>query len=218
MLELRASLGFLLLASAVWLLWVLGRAAGLDAVATELALLLALAYSARAFGRVQLGHAGRRSLFAATSILVGALSGVGAVGFRPSGEVQSSEAEFRAFDAAAVRAAVSGGQPAFVYFTAEWCLTCKLNERRVLADARVRTALERAGAARFRADWTRRDAAIGSELARHGRAGVPLYLVYTAGDPDHPRVLPELLSVDLVLDALASSAARVDQVPARAIR
>jgi thiol:disulfide interchange protein len=104
-----------------------------------------------------------------------------------------------------------------VYFTADWCLTCKLNERRVLADPRVTAALERAGAARFRADWTRRDAGIGSELARHGRAGVPLYLVYAAGEPDRPQVLPELLSVDLVLDALAR-ASRGDQVPASAIR
>ena len=217
MLELRASLGFLLLASAVWLLWVLGRAAGLDAVAAELALLLALAYGARAYGRVQVGLAGGRTLFAAALVLVVAASGMGAVGLKPNPAERESDPGLRAFDAALVRAAVAAGQPAFVYFTADWCLTCKLNERRVLSDARVHAALERAGAARFRADWTRRDARIGEELARHGRAGVPLYLIYAAGDPDHPRVLPELLDVDLVVDALAD-AARSDQVPARATR
>jgi thiol:disulfide interchange protein DsbD len=196
---------------------VLGRAAGLDAVAAELALLLALAYAARTLGRAQLGEAGRRSLAAAGLVLVAAFSGVGAVGFEPEAASRSAEADFQPFDADAVRAAVAAGQPAFVYFTADWCLTCKLNERRVLSDPRVHDALERAGAARFRADWTRRDAHIGEELARHGRAGVPLYLVYSGGDPDHPQVLPELLSVDLVVDALAASAS-ADQVPVRATR
>jgi thiol:disulfide interchange protein DsbD len=217
MLELRASLGFLLLASAVWLLWVLGRAAGIDAVAAELALLLALAYAVRALGRVQAGAASGRWLLAGGLVAGLAVSGAGVVGMQPRAQDGARGLEFRAFDAAAVRAVVESGQPAFVYFTADWCLTCKLNERRVLADERVQAALERSGIARFRADWTRRDAGIARELERHGRAGVPLYLIYAAGDPDHPQLLPELLEVDLVLEALAQ-VSRAGQVRPAAVR
>ena len=69
----------------------------------------------------------------------------------------------------------------FVYFTADWCLTCKVNERVVLDDAEVQDALAREGFAVFEADWTRRDESIRAELARFGRSGVPLYLLYPAG-------------------------------------
>jgi thiol:disulfide interchange protein DsbD len=112
----------------------------------------------------------------------------------------------RAFDAAAVAAEVAAGRPAFVYFTADWCVTCKLNERLVLSDARVHEALRELGVGVWRADWTRRDEAIRAELARFGRAGVPAYLVYAAGSPGAPRVLPELLSVDLLVGALRDAA------------
>jgi thiol:disulfide interchange protein DsbD len=94
----------------------------------------------------------------------------------------------------------------FVYFTADWCLTCKVNEHVVFENERVRTELDRLGFASFVGDWTRRDEAIRLELARHGRAGVPLYLVYSPFAPDKPIVLPEVLTVDLFLDALAQAA------------
>jgi thiol:disulfide interchange protein DsbD len=217
MLELRASLGFLLLGSAVWLLWVLGRSAGVNALAAELAALLALAYAARAVGRVQAGTAAGRSLLAGALSVGIAIGGVGVVGMHPSSELRPARLDYLAFDAQAVRAAVRAGTPAFVYFTADWCLTCKLNEKRVLADPRVAEALERAGVARFRADWTRRDAEISRELARHGRAGVPLYLLYSGGDPDRPQILPELLTRELVVEALAALS-RTDQVRPAAIR
>ena len=97
----------------------------------------------------------------------------------------------------------------FVSFTADWCITCKVNERVVLADSQVREALDELGFATFRGDWTLRDEAIRAELARHGRAGVPLYLVYDPSDPDHPRILPEILTIDGVLDSLR----RVSRAP-----
>ncbi|MEO0326388.1 MAG: thioredoxin family protein, partial [Myxococcota bacterium] len=85
-------------------------------------------------------------------------------------------------------------------FTADWCITCKANERLVLADPEVEAALARG--ARFVADWTRRDDRIRAALAAHGKGGVPLYLVYRPGDAA-PEILPELLSKERVLRALA---------------
>jgi thiol:disulfide interchange protein DsbD len=108
------------------------------------------------------------------------------------------------FDPAAVAREVATGRPAFVYFTADWCLTCKLNERVVLSDERIQQALAERNTAIFKGDWTLRDEAIRAELARFGRAGVPLYLLYDPAKPGKPQILPELLSVDLVLETLSS--------------
>jgi thiol:disulfide interchange protein DsbD len=59
----------------------------------------------------------------------------------------------------------------------------------------------------LKADWTRRDEAIRSELARFGKAGVPLYVLWFPSAPDAPRVLPELITVDSLVDALAEERA-----------
>jgi thiol:disulfide interchange protein DsbD len=199
MLKLRVVLGFALLASAVWLVWILGRAAGLDAVTALLGLLVAVGFGAWTFGSVQRGESGAWSLGAgAGAIALGAFM-LGTVEMHPAGDAADG---WQTFDADAVRAVVAAGQPAFVYFTADWCLTCKVNEKNVLSDTRVQRMLEEAGFARFRGDWTRRDETIRAELARHGRAGVPLYLVFSGGAADAPRILPELLTVDGVLNAL----------------
>ena len=123
------------------------------------------------------------------------------------------EGTWATFDARAIHEALDRAQPVFVSFTADWCITCKMNERVVLADSQVREALDELGFATFRGDWTHRDEAIRAELARHGRAGVPLYLVYDPSDPDHPRVLPELLTIDGLLDSLRL-ASRASSAPA----
>ena len=103
----------------------------------------------------------------------------------------------------AVDAARASGRPVFVDFTAAWCVSCQANKKLVLERATVSEALQAGGVVTFRADWTRQDPAITAELARHGRSGVPLYLLY---DPRalEPAILPELLSTGIVLDALAA--------------
>src|SRR5690606_38421148 len=109
----------------------------------------------------------------------------------------------QAWSERAVAEALAEGRPVFVDFTADWCLTCKFNERTVLASRRVREAFEARGVEFLIADWTRRDEDIRQKLAEHGKAGVPLYLLYAPGQTA-PRVLPELLTEGLILDALSS--------------
>ncbi|GAD60683.1 thioredoxin family protein [Brevundimonas abyssalis] len=106
---------------------------------------------------------------------------------------------------AAVQAARAEGRVVFVNFTADWCVTCKVNERAALASDRVRSAVETTGAVYMVADWTLRDDAIARELERHGRSGVPLYLIYGSGS-DAPRILPQLLTPGLVAEALNDAA------------
>jgi thiol:disulfide interchange protein len=92
-------------------------------------------------------------------------------------------------------------RPVFVYFTADWCVTCKVNERAALQQEEVASAFAKRKVEVLVGDWTRGDAAIGRFLEKHGRTGVPLYLYYAPGKP--VEVLPQVLTIGR-LTSLAS--------------
>ena len=105
----------------------------------------------------------------------------------------------QAFSEAALGAALGGGQPVFVYFTADWCLTCKVNERVAIERAETRDAFAKAGVKVFKGDWTRRDPAITRYLTAHGAAGVPLYAWYPKGARE-PSQLPQVLGPETLAE------------------
>lgn len=100
------------------------------------------------------------------------------------------------------------GRAVFVDFTADWCVTCKVNERLVLKTDRVQQAFAETNTAFLVGDWTNKNDQIARELASHGRAGVPLYLYYeaaAASESDNSvrvEVLPQILTTDLVVSTL----------------
>ena len=96
------------------------------------------------------------------------------------------------FSAEALAAARAGDRPVFLWFTADWCVTCKVNERVAIEREAVRAAFEEAGVATLRGDWTRPDPAIASFIAERGAAGVPLYIWYEPGSESER--LPQLLA------------------------
>ncbi|WP_082496028.1 protein-disulfide reductase DsbD [Brevundimonas sp. Leaf363] len=204
--RLKGLLAFPLYGAALWLAWVFARQAGDDALAALMAsgLLLALslwlagrAQDARARGRPYLWH----SLFAALSLV---LAGAALIhGLRAPGPAEPSAqaVEGRAWSPEAVASAQAEGRTVLVNFTADWCVTCKINEGAALSSPAVRRALDGSNAVYLVGDWTRRDPAIAAELSRHGRSGVPLYLVYRPGQA-RPEVLPQLLTEGVVLEAL----------------
>jgi thiol:disulfide interchange protein DsbD len=210
---LRSALGFALLGTVVWLLWIVGRGTGADAVAGLLGLLLAGAFVAWVYGRLQ--HAGARfagagAALAVALLVVGGANLVRVTAHSRPGEsaprtAATSAAHGEAWSPTAVEQALAAGKPVFAYFTADWCLTCKLNEGIALDTDETRSLLRDGNFAVLRGDWTQRDEAIRRELARHGKAGVPLYLVYSPGSPDSPRVLPELISQGALSEALRSA-------------
>ena len=210
--ELRTLLGFLLLATVTWLAWVIGRQSGVDVTARFLAWLLAVAFLGWRYGvRQRTGprFPGWAAGGAAALVLA---SGVGVVDTQPNEKPPLELPGAREWSRNDVAAALRVGRPTFVTFTADWCITCKANERLVLRDERIHEALVRGEFEVFIGDWTQRDAAIAQELARHGRSGVPFYAVQA---PDaSPEVLPEILHVDGVLEALerAQRAATVSRV------
>ncbi len=101
------------------------------------------------------------------------------------------------FSEAALAKARSSGKPVFVWFTADWCVTCKVNESVAIEREETRAVFEQAGVVSLRGDWTRRDEEIASFLARHGAAGVPLYLWYPSGG--EAEQLPQVLTPDLLM-------------------
>jgi thiol:disulfide interchange protein DsbD len=200
--KLRAGLGFSLLATAVWLLWIVGRSAGADAMASLLAWLLALGFATWLFAALRRGSGFALHAGGALAILLLLAAGAGLVKVERAAPEPAASGSARPYQAAAVEDERRAGRPVFVYFTADWCLTCKVNERVVLADQEVQSALVGAGFAVFEADWTRRDERVRAELARFGRSGVPLYLLFPAAADAPPRLLPELLSKSAFLEAL----------------
>jgi thiol:disulfide interchange protein DsbD len=209
MLKLKAGLGFALLATVIWLLWIVGRTRGADGVIALNGLLLVVAFAAWLHGLAQAGDRTGPRVATGLGLLLVACGGLallprGASEALPPVPSDGTRA-WRPFEPAAVAQELGRGRRVFVYFTADWCLTCKVNEHRVIANRTVRAELERMDVAVFRADWTRRDEGIRSELARFGKAGVPLYLVYDPSAPTRPKLLPEVLTAETLLAALADT-------------
>ena len=113
----------------------------------------------------------------------------------------ADDVEAIAYSEEAIAKALANGSIVFVDFTADWCITCKVNERIAIDVVSTKTLFEREGVVFMVADWTLEDEAITKALARFGRVGVPLYLVYRP-DLSEPIVLPQLLTPEIIRDAI----------------
>ncbi|MEI6028880.1 MAG: thioredoxin family protein [Betaproteobacteria bacterium] len=215
----KTLMAFPMFATVVWLVWVLGQQAGMDAVAGLLGVLLALAFTAWAWGLPARRPATRVLWLAGSGLLLAATlawawptwqalpaasavtsAGAGSAGASPEGP---QDGDWQPWSPQRVQAALASGRPVFVDFTAAWCVTCQFNKRTTLADAQVRADFAAKRVVLLRADWTRRDPSITAALAQLGRNGVPVYLLQAPGGAT-PRVLSELLSVREVREALAA--------------
>jgi thiol:disulfide interchange protein len=201
----KTAMAFPMLATVVWLVWILGQQTSIDGAAALLAVLVALAFALWAWGRIDSTRFAR----AAWSTLGVALLGVSIAWALPTWrEAQAAPAgavsgeRWQPWSPERVAALNAEGRTVFVDFTAAWCVTCQVNKRSTLNDAGLMADMDTARVALLRADWTRRDATISNELSRLGRNGVPVYAVYRPGQTQ-PTLLPELLSVSTVRNALA---------------
>ncbi|MDD5480727.1 thioredoxin family protein [Rhodoferax sp.] len=197
----RHLMAFPMFATVVWLVWVLGQQTGIDGAAALLALLLGLSLVIWA-----LGLKGRsKGLIAIFSIAALALltSAIGQNVIKPlePAQTSASTALWQPWAPGKVDELLAQGRPVFVDFTAAWCVTCQYNKKTTLADAQVLADFAAKKVSLLRADWTRRDPAITAALARLGRNGVPVYVLYQTGRA--PVVLSEILSPAEVHAALA---------------
>jgi thiol:disulfide interchange protein DsbD len=203
--RLKQAMGFVILSVAVWLLDILGSASGIDAVSGACAFLLCLGVGCWMLGILQSRLAG----FALAMLLA-------AAGYRvflheplnapnPSkkdSRTDSADSIWQPYSKERVARELAANRAVFVDFTADWCLNCKVNERVTLSNAEVLAAFKDKGVVMLKADWTRGDASITEELNRHGRVGVPFYLLFRP-DADQPVAFPEILRAQLLLDELA---------------
>lgn len=196
---LKQGLGFLLYAAAAYLLWVLAGQVDESRLLAALLSLVGLGVAGWIYGRTTGPHftvVTRRAGAVAALVLAVAALAYGWPRAKGAGEVV-----WEVWSPAAVHAALQQGRPVYVDFTARWCATCQVNKRVVFGSAEVRRVFRERRVAALKADWTNQDPAITAELARFGRSAVPFNLVYLPGVAE-PRVLPEVLTPGLVLEAL----------------
>ncbi len=200
---LRQALGFPMLATVVWLLWVLGQQTSIDASAVLLAVLIAFSGLVWALGLSGGGRHVAAAVFAA--ILAWLIWVWGPVVTREAAPQEASLAShgtWQPWSAEKVLQAHANGQTVFIDFTAAWCVTCQVNKQTTLRNPQVLKAFSDKKVLLLQADWTRQDPAISAALSALGRSGVPVYVLHVPGQA--PQLLSELLTPTLVLAALAS--------------
>lgn len=201
MVTFKQLLAFPMLLAVVWLAWVFGGQMGSDGMAKLLLGLVVLGFSCWIYGRWGNSFEDKtRRLGTAAALLVLLASG----GVAYSASQPDAQAEkWQAFSPELVDRLVAEGKPVFLDFTADWCTSCKANELVALSNSEVAGKFESLGVTLVKGDWTKKDEVITQALAKYGRAGVPLYVLYP-GDGKEPVILPEVLFPNTVLEALAN--------------
>jgi thiol:disulfide interchange protein len=192
-------MGFFMMGTVVVLVWIFSRQTDTEAVAFLLGGLVIVSLGAWIYGRALLSSSPRRRV----SMALGFAVGVGGLGLAlAQGRAGAGEGiPWHPFSAEAVAAARAEGKPVFIDFTAAWCFSCQVNERVALRPSSVTDRFREHGIVAFKADWTLEDERITKALASYGRSSVPLYVLYAPGMTE-PRLLPEILTPDIVLGAL----------------
>ncbi len=215
MVHVKQFMGFLLLATLLFLLYVLGAQRGLEGAIWASCFLLVISVACWMKGAfvVPTASAAKRGVALVLMLLLMLGSGIYFIGNKfHSANMASAGSRLRgdwqAFTPERLQAELEQGRPVFVDFTAAWCLTCKFNEANVLESADVREAFQRHAIVKLKADWTNGDPVITKLLQQFGRPGVPLYVLYP-GKNGEPIVFPELLTKSIVLEKLETVARRV---------
>jgi thiol:disulfide interchange protein DsbD len=198
----RKALAFPMYGAAAWLAWVLAQQAGPEGLAKLFAAAVAVGLAAWLAGLAQRRAAmgGKPFVLTTGAGLLAALA-VAAVVWPQD---KAAELQSEPYSPARVAALRAEGRPVFVNYTAAWCVSCQVNDKVALSTHAVASAFARHKVAYLKADWTKRDATIAAELASHGRAGVPLYLVYGTKGGDGV-ILPSILTPDLVVKAVEAA-------------
>jgi thiol:disulfide interchange protein DsbD len=188
----KQALAFPLYLTSVWLLWVLGRQAGADAVAAVLAGLVFTALAIWLLAK----RSGLRAASAAVALVI-------ALALPLSATRPAQPALWEPYSAQRLAQLLAAERPVFVNLTADWCITCLANERVALSSADFAATLRSEGIAYLKGDWTNYNAEITALLNANGRNGVPLYLFYAAGQKT-PAILPQILTPGLISEALTN--------------
>lgn len=199
---LKHFLAFPMYLTAVWLLWVLGKQRGVDAIGLALVGLVLLALGLWWYQRLRLQAAPLRRALAVLLLLASVVPLVLVHRLPRDVAGPATAGEAVPYSAAKLAALRAEGRVVFVDMTADWCVTCKANEKAVLGREDFRASMRQADAVFMQGDWTNVDPAITAFLEAHQAVGVPLYVVFPS-DGGEGEVLPTVLTQDRVAAALA---------------
>ena len=197
--RLKQFMAFPLFATLVWILLVLGGQRGVDSIVWFCAFLLCAALACWLYGAF---HQNKLvALLAAVIFCSGAGFFLGEK-FAHSGQIPSDGIAWVPFSKDRLKTELAAGKTVFVDFTADWCITCKFNEKTAIDTTSVRALLREKKIVPMKADWTNANPDITETLKKFGRVGVPFYVIYANGNASSPVVLPELLTEAILIDAL----------------
>jgi thiol:disulfide interchange protein/DsbC/DsbD-like thiol-disulfide interchange protein len=203
MVTFKQLMGFVLVGTAIWLLWILHTLVPPLELIALLCALVFVGLGCWVIGQLPLSASRRREALtwsaAVACIVVGWQASFWY--FQPSVGLN-----WEPWSPGLPERLAREGHSVYVDFTATWCLTCQTNKNVVLERDPVRAKLLDLGVRMIKADFTRANDplhdAIQAELRKYGRAGVPLNIILGAQKPDQPIVLPELLTAARVLEDL----------------
>ena len=208
-------MAFPMYATALWLLWVLGIQVGVNGMVAVAAAALLLALALWVLQKGQQAAVSARRVGMAFSLVLAvvalsvlrmpmldAQSGMSQSMSNGGASASGEAAEFEPFSMARLEELRNEGKPVLVNMTAAWCITCLANEQTTLGTTQVKNALEEHGFAYLKGDWTNQDPEITQMLDMYNRPSVPLYLLYSGDPSEEPRILPQLLTPSIVIDAV----------------
>lgn len=208
MITFKQIMGFLMMGTVIWLIWVFGAQTGITALFALLIALLVLSVGAWIFGRW--GTPTRKRIVRIIGISIASLTLISGTGLaiysshhfnESTVQVSHQENGWQNFSAEKIQKLRAEGKSVFVDFTAKWCLICQANKV-TLHSAVVEKAFDHANVVKMEADWTKNDPSITKELQKFGRTGVPLYVLYPADINQSPIILPQTLTSNIVADYL----------------
>ena len=216
--NLKQFMGFPLLATVIWLAWVFGRQTDVDSMALLLGMLLAAGISTWVLGKwMALHHPGHIRITAALVALVIFVPSLVFVLYRVQHRIpmpsfistasdikNADQIAWEPFSHARLSALIASDSPVFIDFTADWCLTCKVNEKVALGRTEVARAFSEKHVVALKADWTHSDTTITDALAGYGRSSIPLYVFYNGHGSDY-QILPQVLTPSGVVEVIKSS-------------
>ncbi len=219
MVTFKEIMGFVMIATVLWLIWVFGAETDTVAVFLLLSGFFLMSIGCWIFGKWGTPLKKKTTRFFSLAILLISFAAGGYILVQastlpqdyisdrlPKDEIAMADASdtlerWIPFSPEKLADLRKQGIPVFVDFTAKWCLICQTNKM-VLHQDEVSTKFKEKGVVRMIADWTKKDALIAQELQKHGRSGVPLYLLYGTDKEEKPVILPQVLSGDAVIEEL----------------
>lgn len=216
MVTFKELMGFLMMASVIWLVWVFSAQTSTFAVSILLVGFFLFAFSCWIYGRwatpmckrftrilgtlsaLVFFALGSYALIVSTSSWAEAMGGMATNSKVTNEHIADVWEEFSPERVAELR---QQGIPVFIDFTAKWCLICQANHL-VLSGDEVSEKFSELGVVRMKADWTKNDDIIAAELRKFGRNSVPLYILYDSDPESDPAILPQVLTPDAILESL----------------